>query len=130
MKQHKQNGSTVSEEGILRAEMEERLKRTEIHSGMTVLEIQEALTQQEEMIYIEGFVKGLPSWYRDERTKGDWEIIRVNPDGSEDLILYGVALTLNREIVQLAGPGKGKMAYLLLDPRCSAFKRNWEQDGK
>jgi len=129
MKQQEQKGKGESVKGRRPETVAERILGMEIHSGMTVRAIQEALTREEEMVYIEGFVKGLPSWYRDERTKGEWEMIRVNPDGSEDLIFYEEKSGTDREIVPLALPGEGKMAYLFQDPRYTLYKKAWEGDG-
>jgi hypothetical protein len=107
-------------------QMEKRLLETEVHSGKTAREIAEALTRDAEMVFIEGFVKGFASYYRDHRSKAPREMIRVNPDGSEDLIAYHESSREDVWIRRLAEPGYSKMAYLFLDSRYKVFKKHWE----
>jgi len=54
-------------------------------NGLTVAETNREMAKTTEELYKNAFSKGLPLFYRDERTNTPGEFVRANPDGSEDI---------------------------------------------
>jgi hypothetical protein len=86
-------------------------------SGLTIQEVEEQSRKNVEAIYIDAFIKGVPQYYEDDRTKGEKDVIRAMPDGSEDLVEFDLQTGQDTFIKQLLPAGQGKFAYLLQDHR-------------
>jgi hypothetical protein len=63
------------------------------------------------------FAMGQPYYYNDGRCGNPGELIRANPDGSEDLVACNFAQGGMYVIKQLAAPGSGQFAYLTAKKR-------------
>jgi hypothetical protein len=92
-------------------------------SGLTIQEVEEESRKDVEAIYIDSFIKGLPQYYEDDRTKGEKDVIRAMPDGSEDLVEFDLQTGEDTFIRQLLPAGQGKFAYLLQDDRYISRKK-------
>jgi hypothetical protein len=91
-------------------------------SGLTIQEAEQVSRNNVEDIYIKAFAKELPRYYEDERCTGEKNMIRANPDGSEDLVDFNWQDGTETFIQHLVPPGKGKFAYLLHDARYQQLK--------
>jgi hypothetical protein len=91
-------------------------------SGLTIQEGEQVSQKNVEDIYIKAFAKGFPRYYEDERCTGEKNMIRANPDGSEDLVDFNWQNGTEQFIKHLIPAGKGKFAYLLYDPRYLKLK--------
>ncbi len=67
---------------------------TILSSGRTIWETEAEAQKIISKLYADTFGKGIPLFYKDERTKILTQFIRANPDGSEDLVNFDSA---NRE---------------------------------
>lgn len=91
-------------------------------SGLTIQEAEQESRSNVEEIYIRAFAKELPRYYEDERCTGEKNMVRANPDGSEDLVDFDWQTGTETFIKNLLPPGKGEFAYLLRDPRYLKLK--------
>lgn len=64
-------------------------------------------------LYAEAFRKGIPMFYKDQRTPKPKEFVRANPDGSEDLVCFDAQTRSYTIIRNLATAGKGYWSYLV-----------------
>lgn len=86
--------------------------QTMLPNGHTIAETNKMAAKVTEDIHREAFAKGVPMFYRDERTSGK-EFVRANPDGSEDLVSYSIEERDHKFIKNLSPAGKGYWSYLL-----------------
>ena len=91
-------------------------------SGFTMEEAEHISRSNVEDIYIKAFAKGIPRYYKDERCTGEYNSIKANPDGSEDLVDFDWQTGQDTFIKNLLPAGKGKYSYLLHDSRYLALK--------
>lgn len=91
-------------------------------SGLTIQEAERVSRNNVEDIYIMAFAKELPRYYEDERCTGEKNMIRANPNGSEDLVDFNWQNGNETFIENLVPSGKGKFAYLLHDARYKQIK--------
>lgn len=96
----------------LAREEEMEALQTILPNGHTIAETNKMAAKVTEDIHREAFSKGVPMFYRDERTK-DKEFVRANPDGSEDLVYLDLQTDEYILMKNLLGPGKGYWSYLL-----------------
>lgn len=92
-------------------------ERYMLPSGLTIQEAEQVSRNNVEEIYIKAFAKELPRYYEDERCTSEKNMIRANPDGSEDLVDFNWKDGTETFIQKLIPPGKGKFSYLLHDAR-------------
>ncbi len=62
-----------------------------LSSGRTVTDTEEEAQKIIDNLYADAFRKGIPMFYKDDRSKALTQFIRANPDGSEDLVNFDVA---------------------------------------
>lgn len=86
--------------------------QTMLPNGHTIAKTNKIATKVTENIHRDAFSKGVPMFYRDERTKGN-EFVRANPNGSEDLVTYSSEEREHKFIKHLLPAGKGYWSYLL-----------------
>lgn len=80
-------------------------------NGKTIAEAEEASRKKIEGIYLETWRKGHPVPFFD----GEGNIYLANPDGSEDEVRLDRPTRTFHVKRRIAAPGKGRMAYLLLN---------------
>ncbi len=80
-----------------------------LSEGKTVREVNEAVRQEVERIYVEGWKIGIAIPFRD----GNGNICLANPDGSEDLVEFNSGERSYKVISRIANVGQGRFAYLL-----------------
>jgi hypothetical protein len=86
---------------------------TVLSSGRTVTETEEEAQKITDNLYADAFRKGIPMFYKDDRSKTLTHFIRANPDGSEDLVNFDVAKGEYTLIKNLLSSGAGYWSYLL-----------------
>lgn len=81
----------------------------ELSNGKTIKQVNEEVRKEVELIYLEGWAKGIaiPFW----DNKGNHFL--ANPDGSEDLVEFNRKERSYKVISRVAGKGEGRYAYLL-----------------
>lgn len=82
-------------------------------NGLTLAESNKRMAKATEDLHRSAFERGIPMYYRDERTNPPKEFVRANPDGSEDLVSLDLDTDQYSLIKRLAQPGKGYWSYLL-----------------
>ncbi len=87
----------------------EEIEGWRLSNGKTIMEINNAVHDEVERIYLEAWAKGISVPYFDEKDN----IILANPDGSDDEATLDLQTRKYTIIRRVAAPGKGKMAYLL-----------------
>lgn len=87
----------------------EDIEGWKLSNGKTIKEINNAVHDEVEKIYLDAWAKGVSVPYFD--TKGN--IFLANPDGSDDAVLLNRKDRSYTVLYRVAGPGKGKMAYLI-----------------
>jgi hypothetical protein len=63
---------------------------TVLSSGRTVTETEEEAQKITDELYADAFRKGIPMFYKDDRSKALTQFIRADPNGSEDLVDFDV----------------------------------------
>lgn len=86
----------------------EEIEGWRLSNGKTVREINNAVHDEVERIYLEAWAKGISVPY----FKND-KIFLANPDGSDDEVTSDFNTRKYTIVRQVAAPGKGKMGYLL-----------------
>ena len=86
----------------------EEIEGWRLSNGKTVREINNAVHDEVERIYLEAWAKGISVPY----FKND-KIFLANPDGSDDEVTLDFNTRKYTIVRQVAAPGKGKMGYLL-----------------
>lgn len=86
----------------------EEIEGWRLSNGKTVREINNAVHDEVERIYLEAWAKGISVPY----FKND-KIFLANPDGSDDEVILDFNTRKYTIVRQVAAPGKGKMGYLL-----------------
>lgn len=87
----------------------EDIENWHLSNGKTVMEINNAVHDEVERIYLEAWAKGVSVPYLDE----NGNTILANPDGSDDEADFNGATRKYTVLRRVAAPGKGKMGYLL-----------------
>ncbi len=86
----------------------EEIEDWRLSNGKTIREINNAVHDEVERIYLEAWAKGISVPY----FEGE-KIFLANPDGSDDEVNFDVNTRKYTIIRRIAAPGKGKMGYLL-----------------
>ena len=86
----------------------EEIEDWRLSNGKTIREINNAVHDEVERIYLEAWAKGISVPY----FEGE-KIFLANPDGSDDAVNFDVNTRKYTIIRRIAAPGKGKMGYLL-----------------
>lgn len=86
---------------------EDRVAVIMLPHGKTIAETEQDAFVLTRAMYANGFRKGVPMFYRDKRVRSSQEFVRVNPDGSEDLVSFDVSTRSYTLIKNLALAGKG-----------------------
>ena len=86
----------------------EEIEGWRLSNGKTIREINNAVHDEVERIYLEAWAKGISVPY----FKND-KIFLANPDGSDDEVTLDFNTRKYTIVRQVAVPGKGKMGYLL-----------------
>ena len=86
----------------------EEIEGWRLSNGKTIREINNAVHDEVERIYLEAWAKGISVPYFENE-----KIFLANPDGSDDEATLDFNTRKYKIIRQVAAPGKGKMAYLL-----------------
>lgn len=84
-----------------------------LSSGFTVAEAEDEAARITDKLYKDAFNKGIPMFYRDERTNDSSQFIRANPDGSEDLVSFNAITREYSLLRKLVPSGKGYWSYLI-----------------
>lgn len=79
-----------------------------LSNGKTIREINNAVHDEVERIYLEAWAKGISVPYFEGK-----KVFLANPDGSDDEVTFDMNTRKYTVIQQVAAPGKGKMGYLL-----------------
>ncbi len=87
----------------------EDIENWKLSNGKTIREINNRVHDEVEKIYLDSWAKGVPVPYFDE----DGNIFLANPDGSDDAVQFERKNRKYKVIKHIAGPGQGKMAYLI-----------------
>ena len=87
----------------------EEIEGWRLSNGKTIMEINNAVHDEVERIYLEAWAKGISVPYFDEKGK----TFLANPDGSDDEADFDINTRKYTVIRRIATPGKGKMGYLL-----------------
>lgn len=86
----------------------EEIENWRLSNGKTIKEINNAVHEEVERIYLEAWAKGIPvPYFEDEK------VFLANPDGSDDEVIFDTSTRKYTVIRRIAAPGKGKMGYLL-----------------
>lgn len=88
-------------------------KEYQLSSGRSIKEVERSSRNRIEGIYIDAFAKGLPRYYKDDGCTSKKNLIRANPDGSEDLINLDWKTREEVLVRHLLPAGQGKFSYLL-----------------
>lgn len=107
----------LMEELTLSPEIRKFKEEYHLSSGRSIKEVERSSRNRIETIYIDAFAKGLPRYYKDDRCTNKKNLIRANPDGSEDLIDFDWKTREEVLVRHLVPTGQGKFAYLLNDSR-------------
>ena len=85
------------------------IENIKLSNGKTIKQVNEEVRKEVELIYLEGWKKGIaiPFW----DNKGNYYL--ANPDGSEDLVEFNRKERSYKVISRIAGKGEGRYAYLL-----------------
>lgn len=86
----------------------EEIEGWRLSNGKTIREINNAVHDEVERIYLEAWAKGISVPYFENE-----KIFLANPDGSDDEVNFDVNTRKYTIIRRIAAPGKGKMGYLL-----------------
>ena len=86
----------------------EEIEDWRLSNGKTIREINNAVHDEVERIYLEAWAKGISVPY----FEGE-KIFLANPAGSDDEVNFDVNTRKYTIIRRIAAPGKGKMGYLL-----------------
>lgn len=101
-------------EELLNAQGSSVLKSgTILSSGRTVTETEAEVQKITDKLYTDAFSKGIPMFYKDDRSKDLTQFIRANPDGSEDLVNFDASKGEYTLIKNLVSSGAGYWSYLL-----------------
>lgn len=87
----------------------EDIEGWKLSNGKTIKEINNAVHDEVERIYLDAWAKGVSVPYFDKRGN----IFLANPDGSDDAVRLNKQDRSYQVLYQAAEPGKGKMAYLI-----------------
>lgn len=79
-----------------------------LSNGKSIGEINNAVHDEVERIYLEAWAKGISVPY----FEGE-KIFLAHPDGSDDEVNFDMKTRKYTIVRQVASPGKGKMGYLL-----------------
>lgn len=82
-------------------------------SGLTVAQFESEAREVTRKLYADAFQKGIPMYYKDDRTKEASHFVRANPDGSEDLVSFDPSKRSYSFLQQLAPAGKGYWSDLI-----------------
>jgi hypothetical protein len=94
-------------ESILSGQKSKGKEEVLFDSGLNGVQLEEAAKKIIDKLYADAFSKGLPMYYKDNRTKDTKQFIRANPDGSEDLVSLNLPDRDYTVIQSLLPPGKG-----------------------
>ena len=83
-----------------------------LSNGRTITETNRLSASLAGQIYAYAFEKDVAMFYRDDRSLGEHEFIRANPDGSEDLIEFDIETRKDTFLRNLLPAGKGQYANL------------------
>ena len=86
----------------------EEIEGWRLSNGKTIREINNAVHDEVERIYLEAWSKGISVQYFE-----GGKTFLANPDGSDDEVNFDIRTRQYTIIRQVAAPGKGKMSYLL-----------------
>lgn len=86
----------------------EEIEGWRLSNGKTIREINNAVHDEVERIYLEAWSKGISVPYFE-----GGKTFLANPDGSDDEVNFDIRTRQYAIIRQVAAPGKGKMSYLL-----------------
>ncbi len=86
----------------------EEIEGWRLSNGKTIMEINNAVHDEVERIYLEAWAKGISVPYFEEG-----KTFLANPDGSDDEVSFDINTRKYTIIRRIAEPGKGKMGYLL-----------------
>lgn len=86
----------------------EEIEDWRLSNGKTIREINNAVHDEVERIYLEAWAKGISVPYFEGK-----KIYLANPDGSDDEVNFDVNTRKYTIIRRIAAPGKGKMGYLI-----------------
>lgn len=86
----------------------EEIEGLRLSNGKTIREINNAVHDEVERIYLEAWAKGISVPYFEND-----KIFLANPDGSDDEVTLDFDTRKYTIVRQVAAPGKGKMGYLL-----------------
>ncbi len=87
----------------------EEIENWRLSNGKTIMEVNNAVHDEVEKIYLEAWAKGISVPYFD----GKGRTFLANPDGSDDEAKLNIHNRTYTIIRRIAGPGMGKMGYLL-----------------
>lgn len=87
----------------------EDIEHWKLSNGKTIMEINNAVHEEVERIYLEAWAKGISVPYFD----GTGRTFLANPDGSDDEASLDAKRRTYTILRRVAEPGKGKMGYLL-----------------
>lgn len=86
----------------------EEIEGWRLSNGKTIREINNAVHDEVERIYLEAWSKGISVPYFE-----GGKTFLANPDGSDDEVNFDIRTKTIHHHRQVAAPGKGKMSYLL-----------------
>ena len=86
----------------------EEIEGWRLSNGKTIREINNAVHDEVERIYLEAWAKGISVPYFEGK-----KVFLANPDGSDDEASIDFETRKYHIIRRVAEPGRGKMAYLL-----------------
>lgn len=85
------------------------LENIELPNGKTVKEVNEAVRQEVEKIYLEAWQQGISVPFFDK----EGNIYLANPDGSEDRVSLDRKTRTYHVLHRTAQPGQGRYSYLI-----------------
>ena len=86
----------------------EEIEGWRLSNGKSIREINNAVHDEVERIYLEAWAKGISVPYFEGK-----KVFLANPDGSDDEVTFDVNTRKYTVIQQVEAPGRGKMSYLL-----------------
>lgn len=84
-----------------------------LSSGLTLSQFEKRAQEITNKLYSDAFQKGLPMYYKDDRTQESSHFVRANPDGSEDLVSFDPDKREYSYIKLLVPAGKGYWSHLI-----------------
>lgn len=84
------------------------IENIKLSNGKTIKRVNEEVRKEVELIYLEGWAKGISIPFKDK----EGNIYLANPDGSEDLVIFNRKERSYKIVSRVAQAGEGRYAYL------------------